>query len=261
MLRSNAVARLAAMVSLLVAAPASAEPADDIVSDDVVLAHGQLQAALSYEANISNRANGEPWSLAPDLSFGVTDELTIGVVHSARALSLVDSGLGFCLSAHGCRGVYDDAAVDSRYRILHRDGFTVAARLRFVNHAFSPYWKPSLRPGFLAKWQSGRFAIITDPQLQFGLAHRDRGNRDWLRWPVWLAVQPVRHVMIALRTGVEGELATWSDTYLLALGLDMTVRVLPSVDVSAIVAFAAVLGPLNDGGNRHMGVTVTWRWP
>jgi hypothetical protein len=233
--------------------------ADDLTSDDVVLAPGSLETSLSYEADVSKRAHASPWSLAPDLSYGVTDRLTLGFVHSARALSIIDSGSGLCLSGHGCRAIYDDATFDSRYRFLLRDGFNLAARVRLANHAFDP-WKPSVRLGGLFKWHHGRFAVVTDPQLQLGLDNRDRGNRDWLRVPIWLEIQPARRVLLAVRTGIEGELATWSDSFLLAAGLDLTVRVERNVDASLSLAFPAALGPLNDGGERHFGATVTMRW-
>jgi hypothetical protein len=257
--RVVAVLSLASIVFVLRATPAHAAGADDLTRDDVVLRVGELESALSVEADVSKRAGGEPWSLAPDLSYGLTDALTVGIVHSARALSLVDSGLGLCLSGHDCRGIYDDATLDSRYRFLERDGFNLAARVRFTSHSFDP-WKPSLRVGGLFKWHHGRFAVLTDPQLQLGLANRERGNRDWLRLPLWLEIQPMRHVLVALRTGVEGELATWHDTFLVAGALDLTVRIRPDVDGSLTVGFPALLGPLNDGNERHLGATVTVRW-
>jgi hypothetical protein len=254
------VAFLSLVLSLLAPGTrALAAGADDLTSDDVVLPEGQLESALSVEADVSKRAGGEPFSLAPDLSYGVTDTLTVGLVHSARALSLVDSGLGVCLSGHDCRAIYDDATLDSRLRFLRRDGFNLAARLRFTSHSFEP-WKPSLRLGGLFKWHHGRFALVTDPQYQIGLANRDRGNRDWLRLPLWLEIQPVRHVLLALRTGVEGEVATWHDSFLVAGAVDLTVRFRPDVDASLTVGFPAVLGPLNDGNERHFGATVTVRW-
>jgi hypothetical protein len=114
--------------------------------------------------------------------------------------------------------------------------------------------------GGLLKWHHGRFAVVTDPQLQIGLTNRDRGNRDWLRLPLWLEVQPARHVLVALRTGVEGELATWHDSFLVAAGLDLTVRFRPDVDASLTLGFPAALGPLNDGHERHVAATLTVRW-
>jgi hypothetical protein len=38
------------------------------------------------------------------------------------------------------------------------------------------------------------------------------------------------------------------------------VRFRPDVDASLTLGFPAVLGPLNDGNERHFGATVTVRW-
>jgi hypothetical protein len=247
---------------LLLALPAlaHAEPPHDLVADDVVLRGGRLEGALSYESDQSARIYGNPWSLAPDLFYGLTDELTLGVAHSARALWLVDSGGGLCLADDGCAATYDDLTVDARYAFLRREGMSVAAHLRFVNHSFDP-WKPSLRAGAVARWTWGRFAVLSDPELQIGLDHRDLGNRDWLRWPWMLAVQPMQRVRLALRTGIEGELATFGDSFVIAMALDLTVRVRPNLDASVMYGYPAAAGPLNDGNERHLGVTVTARWP
>jgi hypothetical protein len=253
------VKRLALLLALALPSRAFAEPPHDLVADDVVLRAGSLEGALSYESDESSRVYGNPWSLAPDLFYGVTDELTVGVIHSARALWLVDSGGGLCL-ADECVTRYDDLGVDARYAFLRRDGLAVAAHLRFVSHSFDP-WKPSLRLGALARWTAGRFAVLSDPELQIGLDHRDRGNRDWLRWPIVLAVQPLRRVRLALRTGVEGELATFGDAWRIAMAVDLTVRVLPNLDASLMYGYPAAMGPLNDGNEKHLGVTVTARWP
>ena len=247
-------------VSLVLAgARARAAPPDDLVGADVVLARGQVEASLTYESNLSLRLEREPWSLAPDLFVGVTDRLTLGVVHSARGLSLIDSGFGFCLAEHGCReGVYDEVGLDSRWALVRRGGLALAGRARFVSRSFDP-WKPSLRLGALVRYVHGRFAVVTDPQLQIGLVNRDQGNRDWLRVPVWLEVQPFCHVMLAVRTGIEGELVTFADAFALPAALELVVRPHPHVDVALSYGYPMLGGPLNELKLRHLALTVTFR--
>jgi hypothetical protein len=245
----------------LAGARAGAAPPDDIVADDVVLARGQVEGALTYESNMSLRLVRKPWSLAPDFAVGVTDRLTLGVVHSARGLSLVESGFGFCLAEQGCeRGAYDEIGIDSRWALVRRDGLALAARARFVSRSFDP-WKPSLRLGALVRFHRGRFAVVADPQLQLGVYHRDLGNRDWLRVPVWLQVQPFCHVMLALRTGIEGELVTFADAFAIPMALELVVRPHPRADAALSYGFPGLLGPQNEYKVRHLSLTVTVRWP
>jgi hypothetical protein len=166
-----------------------------------------------------------------------------------------------CVADHGCEhGIYDEVGLDSRYAFVHASGLALAARARFVSRSFDP-WKPSVRVGALARWQRGRFAIVADPQLQLGLAHRDLGNRDWLRVPLWLAVQPAPHLSIALRTGIDGELVTFGDAFMIPIAFDVTVAVFDGMDVSFLAGFPNLIGPLNNLDARHAMFTVTWRGP
>jgi hypothetical protein len=243
--------------------PAVAAPlaADDLVGRDVVLARDAGEAAAALELDLSKRREFEPASVAPDVWYGATDRLTIGIVHSARALGVLDAGGGLCFrgSAHGCPRAYDNVAIDARYR-LRAGWLAVAARTRVAIGSFDPF-KPSVRPGALIRLHKGRFGLTADPHLQIGLDHRDLGNRDWLRVPVWFAVQPVRRVAIALRTGVDGEFATFGDTFAIPLGLDATVRVSKKVELSALFAFPTLGGPQNQFNPRVAWLSVTGRWP
>jgi hypothetical protein len=252
-----------AVVALAVAAaaaPAAASP-DDVVARPLVLPRFGVEASAVLEMNLSTGRSYEPSSLAPDVWFGVTDDVTVGVVHSARALSIVDSGLGYCFrdEAHGCAAAYDNLGVDARWSLV-RGELSAAARARFVVRTFDP-WKPRLGAGGLVRWQRGRFAISSDPSLSIGLANRDRGNRAALDVPLWFAVQPTCRWALHLRSGVHGSLVTYGDTYEIPMGLGVTVSPHRLVDISAEAAFRRLLGPQNDFKTRAMWIAVTGRWP
>lgn len=246
----------------LATASASAARAEALLGRGLVLDQGELEAALSIEKNISYRDHRDTWSIAPDASYGITDDLTVGVGHSARFLALVDSGFGVCLGRgeHGCDRTYDDVAVDAKWSLL-RGAVSAAGHVRLVSRSFDP-WKPSLRFGALMRATWRRLGVIADPQLQLGLYNTDRGNRTWLRVPVWLAVEPWRGVMLlALRTGVHGEWKTFRQTYDVPVALDATVHVGRGMDVSLLVGFASIIGPQNNGRNRDVNLTLTYHWP
>lgn len=258
-MRSPAIAAAAIAMIAGAGAAATASP-DDLVGRDVVLARGAGEFAAALEVNLSTRHVYKPVSLAPDLWFGITDALTVGVIDSARATGVLDTGDGLCPrdSLHGCTRAYDNVGVDARYRV-HTGAIAIAARLRVVASTFDP-WKPSIRPGAVIRLHRGRFAVTVDPHLEIGLANRDKGNRDWLRIPIWLAVQPARRVAIALRTGVDGEFATYTDTAAVPLGIDLTIRATADLDVTGLVAFPEILGPQNQINPRLAWLGVTWRW-
>jgi hypothetical protein len=243
--------------------PAVAAPGgpDDIVGRDVVLPRDGGEAAAALELNLTVRYELEPASVAPDVWYGATDKLTVGIVHSARALGVLRTGGGLCVrdSAHGCPRAYDNVGVDARYA-LRRGWLAIAARARFAATSFDPF-KPSIRPGALIRLHRGRFAIVADPHLQLGLTNRDLGNRDWLRIPLWFAIQPARRIALAVRMGLDGELATFGDTFALPFGLDVTVRISRRIELAALLALPSIGGPQNNPTSRLAWLSVTGRWP
>jgi hypothetical protein len=247
-------------IAILIAFAASAlgTARADVWPAGLVLPRHALEVDATVEVNAGTRAWGEPVSLAPDVWWGATDRLTVGVVTSARALSRVEPGDGLCLtgSAHGCDRLYDNLGVDGRWSV-RRGALAVAARLRLVARSFAPL-RPSLRPGALLRWRRGAVAVEADPYVQLGLANRDQGNRDQLAVPLWLRFQLGCRAAGWVQTGVRGELAGFAEKYAIPLALGAAVRLGP-VDVGAEVGAPALLGPQNQLRDRSAYVFVRWR--
>ena len=237
------------------------EPAA-LLGEPLVLERNAVTGAVAVETSLSTRRYGEPTSVAPDVWVGATDKLTVGVIHSARAHGVLAAGFGLCFTgeAHECPRAYDNVGLDARYH-LRGGALAAAARVRLVAGSFDPF-KLSVRAGGLVRARRGRFAAIADPQVQLGLSNREAGNRDWIRLPLWLAAEPILgRWVVALRTGVEGEVATFDETYAIPIGLDTTVRLTPRYDVSLLAAFPQLLGPLNQYRTRVVWLAVSARWP
>jgi hypothetical protein len=257
-------ARVRAAVLLLtiaIAAPAAAGTADDIVSRPLVLPAGGWLGSLAVETGLSTNLAGEPTSIAPDLWYGATDRLTVGVVHSADALSLVGAGDGVCLGggAHGCEQAYSNLGLDARWS-LARGEWSAAARVRVVTRRWSP-WLPSVRIGALVRWQRGRVAVTSDPQLQIGLDNTDLGNRNAVHVPVWISVQPAPRVEAYLRTGVDGDIAVFDDAWGVPLTLGARAAITDRIDLAAEGGFVRLGGPLGDAKQRVAWIAIRARWP
>ena len=255
-----AVSVVAVLVAVLAAAPpARAEPRD-LVARPLALARGELDAQLVAE--LSLRPLAEPISLAPDVWLGVTPRFTLGLVHSARSLGLIDDGATLCFRgrpASGCDRAYNGSGVDARWS--WREGpLAVAPRVRLVLRDAFP-WKPAVTAGALVRWTRGRFAITGDPYLRLGLANRDLGNRAALVVPVWLAVQPTRRWLVALHTGWDGELAILRDGWHAPFGLGTEVRVWSRLHVAALAGFRSLLGPQHDLKSQTLALALAWRPP
>ena len=237
---------------ILVTAPAHA--------DELGLAPGEVEAALSLEIDQTVRLEWLRTSIAPDLFVGVTPKLTLGLVHSSRGVGRLDSGASFCFGdAQRCDGIYDAVALDARWR-LRAGTLSIAAHPSFLLRDRSPV-KPALRLGLLVRARRGRFSLLADPQLQLGLYNNLRGNRTTLHVPVWLRAEVGGGVTLALWTGLDGELATFGDAYVVPLGLEAGVTIRGRLDLLAGGGFSTLLGPQNDHKPRHLWLRLAVRWP
>ena len=257
------VAALRSMVAALLIAPgavAAAQP--PAIHRPLSLAPGACQASVAVESNESVRRRFEPISLAPDLHCGVHARLTLGVTHSARSLSRVDSGGGICLGGadRGCDALYGGTALDALSPI--RGGYdpdvAVAGRARLVLASYSPL-RPSLRLGGLIRVRRGAAAMVLDPHVSIGLASRDRGNRDQLNLPIVGQFQLGARAVVSIRSGVRGELATFGDALAIPLGAGVEFSPSPVFDVGIDAGFPRLLGPQNTSKERHVAVHVTFR--
>ena len=249
------------LVICVAAARAAADPADDLVGRPLVLPAGGVEGSIAVETGLSTNLEGEPTSIAPDLWYGATDRLTVGVVHSADALSLVGAGDGICLggAAHGCEQAYANLGLDARWS-LARGEWSAAARVRVVTRRWTP-WAPSVRIGALARWQRGRVAITSDPQLQIGLYDTDLGNRNAIHVPLWIAVQPASRAEVYLRTGVEGDIAVFGDAWGIPATIGARVAITCRVDLAAEGGLVRIGGPLGDAKQRVAWIAIRARWP
>jgi len=256
---SAATAAIAVLGVAAAARPARAEPRE-LVARPITLAPGELEARLVAELSLGRGATAEPISLAPDAWYGIAPRWTVGVVHSAQSLGLIDDGATFCFRGRppfGCDRVYNGSGVDVRWS--WREGpLAVAPRARLLVRDVDP-WKPAAIAGALARWTRGRFAISSDPYVRLGLANRDRGNRAALVVPLWLAVQPTSRWLIALHGGWDSELATVRDGWHGPLGLAMEARVASHLHVGVEGGFGSLYGPQTDVKTRTLAISLAWR--
>ena len=96
----------------------------------LTLPAGGVMAQLNLEMGMNEGTAFEPVSIAPDISYGVTDDLTLSLVHSNAAISGFrgTSGAGLCITGtdNGCPHVYQDFGAEALYSVL-RGPFALAA--------------------------------------------------------------------------------------------------------------------------------------
>ena len=91
---------------------------DDIVSRPLALPAGSIAAELTIEANLAHHFWAQPLSLAPDVWWGATDRLTLGLVHSNASVDRFSPGASLCVRTDDvlyCDAVYRGSGLDARY--------------------------------------------------------------------------------------------------------------------------------------------------
>jgi hypothetical protein len=254
----------------IAAAPAHADPdrsddgasagADDIVSRPLVLARDAVELRLTAAINTQPRRMASPLSLSPDAWWGVTERLTIGIIHSDASMDLVTSNGSFCVRTSElstCDRLYHGGGVDVRYAAL--DGkLAVAPRLRAVIRDTDPF-KPAITAGALVRWRHGRFAIASDPYLRLPLANAALGNRVAINLPVWFEVQPAAGWLIALRTGYDSDLVILDDGGHGTLAVDAVARVTDQLELGLEAGWGSLLGPQHDARHGTVAISAAWR--
>lgn len=217
--------------------------ATDLVTRALVLPEHALAASLTVELGIDRLVPDNPLALAPSAWFGVTSRLTVGVIHGNASVDRIAAGAGVCVLGEACLHPYTGGGFDGRYAVITGRGHVaVAAHGRVLVRDVHP-GKPAVTVGAVVRYQRGRFAVMSDPYVELGLANRDRGNRAALVVPIWLAVQPSRRTLVALHTGYHSDLAVWRDGYHVPIAVGVTVAASRHLDVGLEVGFASLLGP------------------
>ena len=87
----------------------------------MTLPKGRVLLDAFFEINLASGAEFKPFSLSPDVWYGATDDITVGLVHSAVGTSGFIGGTGesLCLAGTGggCADVYHNVGVDVRYKL------------------------------------------------------------------------------------------------------------------------------------------------
>lgn len=230
------------------AAPASTQqltiPKGGIVIDGFLVAN--LSANLAFK----------PVSLSPDIWYGATDDLTLGLVHSSvGSFGFVgDPGTSLCLtgSSNGCGGVYENVGADVRYRLTAP--WNVDGGLFLFNLADSA--QLALKGGISGRWRFDKIAVEFQPSLFIYLTNRSDGGTvmgkttapasELLAVPVTGTYAVTPELELGAQTGVLLPFSNTSDSY--SVPLSLLGRYAVSNKLSIGLSFSLLALIANNGG-------------
>lgn len=233
--------------------------ADGVLAAPTLLPAGTVAASVTLDATL----DGERADLAPDLWYGVSDRLTLGIAHSQPPLGMFRANRGVCIS--GCLpadGRYGGVALSAQFPLTRVDPAS-PERTRVVGIAATDVatWSPaavSLALGAVAEWHADRFWAQAGPRLSIGLLGRAGGNRERASAGVTMGAQIVGPLAIEIGIGVGGPATV--DFF---AGAETPVRARVVLRPGANVAAGIAIGAsdlLGDGARRsYAALTVEVR--
>lgn len=243
--------------------PAAAATADG--SDQLTLPKGRLLLNAFVGMNLSSGAVFKPFSISPDVWYGATDDITVGLVHSGVGRSGFIGGVAdaLCLAgtSGGCADLYPGAGIDVRYKLKNGMlAYAVDAGL-YALHLSNPL-ELAVKLGVSARWHSGPLAVELQPNLFLGVTNRTVAsgvagaaditvNGETLNLPVTALYTIAPKIDVGGQLGFILPLENTGDAYSIPLSLGGFYTVSESLNVS--LAFSL---PRLVGGGSGTGVDV-----
>jgi hypothetical protein len=218
-----------------------------VTTEQMTLPPGRVRITVELAINLSKDLAAAPISLSPDVWIGVTDALTVGVVHSTRgALGVVGTtGDAVCLTgkAKGCTRVYDNVGLDARYQVrdARPGGVGVALDGGLLVNSFDPL-QLALNVGGIGHGHVGPLALDVAPSLSIGLTERGAGNKELLALPVTVHYDVAPGLTVSAQTGLVTPLAKAGDLYTVPLSVGGDVAVGDRAFVGATLSLPALIG-------------------
>ena len=235
-------------------APAPVTSPSAAAGDQLALPGGAFLIDGFVEISLSKDAVFKPISLTPDLWYGATDELTLGLVHSSIATTGFIGGAGdsLCLtgSSNGCAHLYKDVGVDVRYRIA--SPWSIDAGL-FAANVSNPFLAV-LKAGASGRWRFDKLVLELQPNLLVALNNRTSGsaatamvaavtpNNERLDLPVTIGYEVAPKVELEGQTGVSLPFSQVGEFYQVPLAVGVRYRVDDHLALGFAFALPALLG-------------------
>jgi hypothetical protein len=244
------------------------EQPEAVVERTLTLPGGVLEITAPLGVSLSNGAGGKPTFLNPSISYGVSDQLTVGLRHL----------LGICFSGKdgNCPDFYNDLGVDALYALVRTSRLDIASGATL---SLAPLTDPTAVTAEVRlpiKIRRSPLALVLSPTLNFGLNERGDGtaasrkrygvafnsgtydlvipaetapNREVLRIPLTVQVQMRPDVALLVGASVDGMLnppvGRFSDVYRVPVMAGLVFVPNRFLDLGATLTFPDLLG--NDG--------------
>jgi hypothetical protein len=233
--------------------PAAAAPAGPA---NITLRQGGIGIDGDVAVGVSKGNSGKPISIVPNVYYGVSDTLSVGIGSNPGSEIFQNvAGAGLCLSGStDCPGkVYNNVSLDGLFSFSRSGTMDVGAH-GGIDTIFGDDTIAKVRVGVKGKLLTGPVQLVFDPSVQIGINKRDAGNKEFLNVPVRVGFLPMPQLNVGLSLALQGFLdpdgGSFSDAYLVPVGIGGTFAINQMLDVRAQFAFDNLLGKEFPGVGR-----------
>jgi hypothetical protein len=221
-----------------------------LVDRPITLAKGMLEIRGNIGVGLSKGATAKAVLIAPDIYYGVSDKLSIGLVN----------GNGICLgSKENCPGgkVFNDIGVDSIFAFL-TGSLNVGSHVSVVAATLDPKVLLRANVGVLGQKTIGKINILFDPSIGIGLTERDF-NKESIAVPLEVDFQATPKLAVSLFTGIGGPLDGFGDAYAIPVGVGALFGMNNKMDFGGAFTFSNLAGKGGSADFRGLSVFVNYR--
>lgn len=205
-------------------------PPTPIAAPGVTLPGGAVQLQTTLEL-------GDTTSVAPDISIGASDELTLSFITSASAMTGFrgTAGSGVCIS-DGCDRRLVDGGIAALFA-LNRGTIATAFDLGILASSVGPLYT-DMKLGLRVKLTSEHAYVVASPNLWIALDDR-HADQAWVPISGWVKSDAVA---LGVGTGIKGPLADLRDSWSVPLGGLIQTTPLENLSLGASLVFGKVVG-------------------
>jgi hypothetical protein len=243
------------------------QPTDGQAPNSLVLPKGKLLLDAFLEMNLSSGAVFKPVSLSPDLWYGLTDDLTLGLVHSTTGGSGFIGGVGNSLCfGSSCEHFYPDVGIDARYRLMR----PLALDVGLYALDTSPF-ELAIKIGIDGRWTWNKLSLEVQPSLFIGVTNREPTttvmgvtvangpvNTEDFYLPVTIAYLVAPKFDIALQPGLALPFTATGNTWRLPIALAARYAVTPKFGLGLAFAFLDLIGGSSTADARSLTLGGTY---
>lgn len=221
---------------------------------------GEIQVFAPVQFSLSAGEVAQPVFVAPNVSVGVTDRLTLRLLHS-EAYRAPSDVAGLCLTgtSGGCPRLYDNVSADAQLALWEAGPFSLVGSAGLSLARLDPLLAGATF-GSVAEVELGeRFTLQVEPALFVGLNRRGSGNVDRLGATARLFDQVAERWLMFALTGFYAALDRPKDTAMVPVGAGVVFAALPKVDLGLQLTFTRVGGRGASLDERQLSILTAFR--